>query len=284
MSAVGTLDGKVALVSGAARGMGRSHAIRLAEAGADVIAIDGCGEVASVPYPLASEAEFDETVAAVEAAGRRIVKAVVDVRDAEGMAAAVGDGVARLGRLDFVVANAGIVSYYPADELSPQAWSDMIDINLTGVWNLVSPALRPLIDGGEGGAIVLVSSTAALIGLPHLAHYCSAKAGLVGMMQSLAVELGPHSIRVNTIHPTGVNTMMVQNEATYSLMSGGTVTAVEPENPAPVVAETLASQNSLPTMWIEPEDVSNAVLFLVGETGRYVSGTQLRVDAGSAVK
>jgi SDR family mycofactocin-dependent oxidoreductase len=284
VSGEGALAGGVALVSGAARGMGRSHAIRLAEAGADVIAIDSCADVASAPYPLASKADFEETVSAIEATGRRVVKALADVRDAEAIAAAVGEGVAALGRLDFVVANAGIVSYYAAEELSPQAWREMIDINLTGTWNLVSPSLRPMIEGGRGGAIVLVSSTAALIGLPHLAHYCAAKAGLVGLMQSLAVELGPHSIRVNTIHPTGVNTMMVQNEATYSLMSGGQTSEVEPNDPHPIVAATLAAQNSLPTMWVQPEDVSNAVLFLLGETGRYVTGTQLRVDAGSAVK
>jgi SDR family mycofactocin-dependent oxidoreductase len=281
---MGSLDGKVAVVSGAARGQGRSHAIRLAEEGADIIAIDLCEDVASVPYPLASREELEQTVAAVEATDRRVVSSVVDVRDAEATAEAVRAGVEELGRLDVVVANAGIVSYYPADELHLQAWADMIDTNLTGVWNLTSASLRPLIDGGNGGSIVFLSSTAALIGMPNLAHYSAAKAGLVGLMQSLAVELGPHMIRVNTIHPTGVNTMMVQNEATYSLMSDGAATTVDPEDPHPAVAETLTSLNALPVTWVEPVDVSNAIVFLAGETGRFITGTQLRVDAGSAAK
>jgi SDR family mycofactocin-dependent oxidoreductase len=281
---MGSLDGKVAVVSGAARGQGRSHAVRLAEEGADIIAMDICNDVGSAPYPLATRADLEQTVAAVEALDRRIVSSVVDVRDAAATAAAVAAGVKELGRLDVVVANAGIVSYFPADELTPQAWNDMIDINLTGVWNLVSPSLRPLIDGGDGGAIVLLSSTAAHIGMASLAHYSAAKAGLVGLMQSLAIELGPQMIRVNTIHPTAVNTPMVQNEASYGLMSGGTETRVDPDDPPALVAETLASLNAMPVSWIEPIDTSNAIVFLAGETGRFVTGTQLRVDAGSAAK
>lgn len=281
---MGSLDGKVALVSGAARGQGRSHAVRLAQEGADVIALDICEDVGSVAYPLATREDLAETVAAVEATGRRIVSAVVDVRDAEATAEAVGSAVAELGRLDVVVANAGIVSYFPADEMPRQAWKDMIDTNLNGVWNLTSAALRPLIDGGEGGAIVFVSSSAAHVGLAHLAHYSAAKAGLVGMMQSLAIELGPHRIRVNTVHPTAVDTPMVQNEATYALFADGGPVEVNPDNPPPAVAEGFSGQHALPTMWVDANDVSNAVLFLVGETGRFVTGTQLRVDAGSAAK
>lgn len=281
---MGSLDGKVAVISGAARGQGRSHAVRLAEEGADVIALDLCEDLGSVAYPLASPADLEQTVAAVEATGRRAIGSVVDVRDREATAAAVRAGVEELGRLDAVVANAGIVSYFPAEELPPGAWTEMIDVNLSGAWNLTSAALRPLIDQGEGGAIVFVSSSAAHVGLPHLAHYSAAKAGLVGLMQSLAVELGPHGIRVNTVHPTAVDTPMVQNEATYSLFSGGPVDAVDPENPPPVVAEALLAQHALPTKWVDAADVSNAVVFLTAETGRFVSGTQLRVDAGSAAK
>lgn len=281
---MGALDGKVAVISGAARGMGRSHAVRLAEEGAGIIAIDVCADLDTVPYPGASVADLEQTVAAVEAAGGRIVSSVADVRDAAATAAAVRAGVEELGRLDIVIANAGILSSYPADELPPQAWGEMIDINLTGVWNLASASLRPLIDSGDGGSISLISSSAALIGLPHLPHYSAAKAGLIGLMQSLAVELGPHGIRVNTIHPTGVNTPMVQNESTYELLSGGTATEVNPDDPPAAVAEALSAQNALPLMWIEPVDVSNAIVFLAGEGGRFITGTQLRVDAGSAAK
>jgi SDR family mycofactocin-dependent oxidoreductase len=281
---MGALEGKVAVVSGAARGQGRSHAVRLAEEGADLIVFDLCEDVGSVAYPLASREDLAETAAAVEATGRRVVSSVVDVRDPEATAAAVRAGVEQLGRLDVVVANAGIVSYYPADELPLQAWRDMIETNLNGVWNLTSASLRPLIGGGEGGAIVFISSSAAHIGLAHLAHYSAAKAGLVGLMQSLAVELGPHGIRVNTIHPTAVDTPMVQNEATYGLFSEQPVTEVVPGEPPADVAEALAAQHTLPTKWISSVDVSNAVVFLAGESGRYVSGTQLRVDAGSAAK
>jgi len=281
---MGALEGKVALISGAARGQGRSHAVRLAEEGADVIALDLCADVGSVAYPLATEADLAETVAAVEATGRRIVSSVTDVRDGAATAAAVAAGVAELGRLDVVVANAGIVSYFSADELPPQAWKDMIDTNLNGVWNLTSAALRPLIDGGEGGAIVFVSSSAAHVGLAHLAHYSAAKAGLVGLMQSLAIELGPQRIRVNTVHPTAVDTPMVQNEATYALFADGGPVEVTPENPPPAIAEGFGNQHALPTLWVDSADVSNAVVFLTGETGRFVTGTQLRVDAGSAAK
>jgi SDR family mycofactocin-dependent oxidoreductase len=280
----GALEGKVAVVSGAARGQGRAHAERLAAEGADVIALDNCADLDSAPYAGATRADLDATVAAVEAAGRRAVPAVVDVRDAEATAAAVREGVETLGRLDVVVANAGIVSYHPADELPRATWTETIDTNLTGVWNLVQPSLRPLIDRGEGGSIIITSSTAALTGLPHLAHYSAAKAGLVGLMQSLAVELGPHRIRVNTVHPTAVDTPMVRNDATYELMSGGTEGADADGNPPPLAVEALTGQNSIPVMWVESEDVSNAVAFLASDAARYVTGCKLKVDAGSVVK
>lgn len=279
-----SLVGKVAVISGAARGQGRSHAVRLAEEGADIIAFDICADVGSAQYPLAREADLAETVAAVEATGRRIVSSVVDVRDAASTAAAIAAGVAELGRLDIVIANAGIVSYYPADEIDAQAWREMIDINLTGAWNVISPSLRPLIDQGEGGAIVMTSSTAALTGLANVPHYSAAKAGLVGLAQSLAVELGPHMIRVNTVHPTAVKTPMVQNKATYELMWGEPVEGDDIDEPPAAVGEALASLNAIPVKWVESEDVSNAVVFLAGDTGRYVTGCQLKVDAGAIVK
>jgi SDR family mycofactocin-dependent oxidoreductase len=281
---MGQLDGLVAVVSGAARGQGRSHAIRLAEEGADVIAFDLCGEIDSVAYPMSTRADLDRTVEAVEKLDRRVFARVVDVRDAAATERAVQEGVAELGRLDIVVANAGIVSYYAAQDLPPQAWADMIDTNLTGSWNLAQASLTHLIEGDAGGSIVLVSSSTAHIGMPHVPHYSASKAGLIGLMQSLAVELGPHRIRVNTIHPTGVNTPMLQNEASYELMSGGLTREVNPANPPASVAEPLIALNAIPIKWIEPVDVSNAIVYLTSAQGRFVTGTQLRIDAGSAAK
>lgn len=277
------LKDKVAVVSGAARGQGRSHAVRLAQEGADIIALDLCSDVASVGYPLATAADLEETTAQIEKLGRRAIAVKADVRDGAAVAAAVDSGVKSLGRLDIVVANAGIVSYYPATELTSEAWQDMIAINLTGVWNVCRASLRHLIGGGRGGAMVLTSSSAAHVGVAHLAHYSASKAGVVGLMQSLAVELGPHGIRVNTVHPTAVNTPMLQNEATYRLFAPENTPAVDSVNPPEEVAEPLRALNSMPVPWIEPSDVSEAVLYLVSDPGRYVTGTQLRVDAGSAV-
>lgn len=281
---MGLLDGKVAVVSGAARGQGRSHAIRLAEEGADIIAFDLCADVASVPYPLATEADLEQTTRAVQETGRRIVASVTDVRDAEATGAAIRAGARELGGLDVVVPNAGIVSYVEAAKLGPAMWDDMIAVNLTGVWNTISAALPALIEGGNGGSIVITSSSAAHVGVPNTAHYAAAKAGLVGLMQSLAVELAPHMIRVNTVHPTGVNTPMLQNPATYGLMSGGTATEVDPDAPPQAVADALRGLNALPITWIEAVDVSNAIVYLASDLARYVTGTQLRVDAGSAAK
>ncbi|WP_312878691.1 mycofactocin-coupled SDR family oxidoreductase [Amycolatopsis echigonensis] len=278
------LKDKVAVVSGAARGQGRSHAIRLAEEGADIVALDLCSDIASVPYPLATGADLAETTARIERLGRRVVAIEADVRDHASVTAAVDRGVQELGRLDIVVANAGIVSYAVVSEVSVDMWQDMIATNLTGVWNLCQASTRHLVDGGRGGAMVLTSSSAAHVGVAHLAHYSAAKAGVVGLMQSLAVELAPHRIRVNTVHPTAVNTPMLQNEVTYRLFAPGLTAAVDPVSPPEEVAGPLRSLNSLPVPWIEASDVSEAVLYLASDRGRYVTGTQLRVDAGSAVR
>lgn len=284
---MGLLEGKVAIISGAARGQGRSHAVRLAEEGADIVAFDICENVAACPWDLASEEELAETVKLVEALDRRIVARKVDVRDVEGVEQLVADGVAELGRLDIVVANAGIMSYGHSWELDHATWRETIDINLTGAWNLVRASLPTMREAGRGGSIVLTSSSAAHIGLPNLVHYASAKAGLVGMMQVLATELGPDMIRVNTIHPTGVGTKMLRNEVTYEVFLGGANLvpgeAFSPESEESVQA-AMKGLNSMPIPWIEPVDISNAIVYLTSELGRYVSGTQFRVDAGSASK
>jgi NAD(P)-dependent dehydrogenase (short-subunit alcohol dehydrogenase family) len=185
-----------------------------------------------------------------------------------------------------VIANAGIAMYDPADTMSERSWRDMIDTNLTGVWTVCRGSMPHVIAGGRGGAMVLISSVAAHVGMLHLSHYSAAKAGLVGLMRSLAVELAPHMIRVNTIHPTSVNTRMIINNATYELLVPGTGPAADDgaaDAPADVV-EAFKGINAMPVAWAEPEDISEAVVYLVADSGRYVSGTQLSVDAGAAAK
>jgi SDR family mycofactocin-dependent oxidoreductase len=275
----GRVEGKVAFITGAARGQGRSHAIRLAEEGADIIAVDIAAQVGSVPYPMATPEDLAETVKEVEALDRRIVATQADIRDYPALKAALDDGVAQLGRLDIVSANAGIASYGLAAELDETTWQDMIDTNLTGVWHAAKAAIPHLIEQGTGGSIVLTSSTAGLKAIPNLAHYVSAKHGVVGLMRTLALELAPHSIRVNSVHPTGVNTPMVQNEASMQLF------LPDVENPtAEQYAEVMGSLNALPIPWVEPRDISNAVLFLASDEARYITGVTLPVDAGSLAR
>jgi (+)-trans-carveol dehydrogenase len=275
----GRVAGKVALITGAARGQGRSHALRLAEEGADIIALDICRQIESVPYPLATPEDLEETARQVKEIGVNVVTREVDVRDGEALASAVNDGVAQLGRLDIVVANAGILSVGASFELSEQAWSQMIDTNLSGVWRTTKAAVPHLIAGGNGGSIVLTSSVAGLIGQPGIGHYVAAKHGVVGLMKTLALELAPLSIRVNCIHPTTVNTEMIMNEPTYRIFL--------PDDPHPTkekFAAPAGEMNALPVPWIEPGDVSNAVLFLASDEARYITGISLPIDAGAVIK
>jgi SDR family mycofactocin-dependent oxidoreductase len=275
----GRVEGKVAFITGAARSQGRSHALRLAQEGADIIAVDICGPVESIGmYPPATEDDLAETVRQVEALDRRIVATKADVRDPAALKAAVDDGVAQLGRLDAVLANAGVFEIQPALEITDDAWREMIDINLTGVWNTCKVALPHLVDGG-GGAIVITSSTAGLKGVPNTIHYTAAKHGVVGVMRTLANEFAPHRIRVNTVHPTGVDTVMIQNPKTWGLF--------DPEQPEPsreTAAPVFESTNALPVPWVDPVDISNAILFLVSDEARYITGVTLPVDAGFTVK
>ncbi|MEN3300188.1 mycofactocin-coupled SDR family oxidoreductase [Pseudonocardia sp.] len=274
----GRVEGKVAFVTGAARGQGRSHALRLAEEGADIIAVDIAGQIDSVPYKMSTPEDLAQTVKAVEALDRRIVATQADVRDYGALKGALDAGVAELGRLDIVCANAGIFSF-TTGELDEQAWRDMIDVNLTGVWHTTKAAVPHLIEGGRGGSMILTSSTAGLKGFPNFAHYVSAKHGVVGLMRTLALELAPHLIRVNSVHPTSVNTDMIQNDATYRLF------APDLENPTgEQVAPRFGEMNALPINWVEPVDISNAVLFLASDEARYITGVTLPVDAGFMVK
>jgi SDR family mycofactocin-dependent oxidoreductase len=277
----GRVEGKVAFVTGAARGQGRSHAIRLAEEGADIIAVDLAAQVDSVPYPMATPDDLAQTVKEVEALDRRIVATQADVRDYGAVKAALDDGVAQLGRLDIVAANAGIFSFGKAEELEEQTWQDMIDVNLTGVWHAAKAAIPHLKAGGRGGSMILTSSTAGLMPFENMAHYTSAKHGVVGLMRVLAVELAPDFIRVNSVHPTTVNTDMIQNSATYELFSPD----LAPEQRTrEVIGERFQTLNALPIRWVEPRDISNAVLFLASDEARYITGVTLPVDAGSLLK
>ena len=263
--------GKVAFITGAARGQGRAHAVRLAEEGADIIAIDICRDYDTVGYPLATEADLAETVKAVEALDRRIVASVADVRDAGALKAAVDDGVAQLGRLDIVSANAGICTIQSWDEVTPQVWQDTLDTNLTGVWNTMVVSVPHLIAAG-GGSIICTSSTAGIKGLPYLAPYVAAKHGVVGIARTMANELARHSIRVNTVHPTGVDTPM-----------GNGLGGLEPlinrdPNLGPIY------MNTLPVETVDARDISNAVLFLASDEARYVTGLEFTVDAGNTIR
>jgi SDR family mycofactocin-dependent oxidoreductase len=272
----GRVEGKVAFITGAARGQGRSHAVRLAQEGADIIAVDNLEDVKTTEYPMATPEDLDETARLVEAEGRRIVARRADVRDTESLRAAVDEGVAELGRLDIVCANAGILSNGQSHELSEETWGDMIDINLSGVWRTCKVAIPHLIAGGRGGSIVLTSSVAGLRSYNGVSHYVSAKHGVVGLMKTLAQELAPHSIRVNTVNPTQVDTAMIQNESMYHLF------CPDKENPTREdFAAASAATILLPIDWVESIDVSNAVLFLASEEARYITGVALPIDAGA---
>jgi (+)-trans-carveol dehydrogenase len=276
---MGRVEGKVAFITGAGHGQGRSHAVRLAQEGADIIAIDLCAPVDTVPYRMSTDADLEETARMVKATGQRIVASRTDVRDFDALKQALDDGVAQLGRLDIVAANAGIVSYGPAAELAERSWQDVIDVNLTGVWHTCKAAIPHLIEGGRGGAMILTSSVAGLKGWENQAHYVSAKHAVVGLMRTLAKELAPHSIRVNTVHPTAVNTDMLLNDFTYKLF--------RPELEAPTLDDAkklFFELNALPIPWVETVDISNAVLFLASDEARYITGVMLPVDAGCTLK
>jgi (+)-trans-carveol dehydrogenase len=276
----GRAEGKVAFITGAARGQGRSHAVRLAQEGADIIAIDICHDVPGA-LAMATPEDLAETVKLVEAQDRRIVATQADVRDFDGLKAAVDDGVAQLGRLDIVVANAGIASIGgPVESMEAGNWRDTIDINLSGLWHTARAAVPHLIAGGRGGAIVLTSSVGGMKAMPNMSHYVSAKHGVVGLMRSLAVELGQYNIRVNSVHPTNVNTPMFMNEGTFKMFRP------DLENPGPDDVLPIAAQfmHVLPIGWVEPEDISNAILFLTSDEARYITGVTLPIDAGALLK
>ena len=277
---MGKLEGKVAFITGAARGQGRSHAIRLAEEGADIIAVDVCHDYPTVAYPLATEADLAETVKAVEALDRRIVAAPADVRDFAALKAAVDHGVAQLGRLDIVCANAGIISQPVATwEIDLDQWRELIDVTLTGVFVTIKAAVPHMIAAGNGGSITLTSSGAALISGGGFADYKAAKSGVLSLTRTLACELAEHFIRVNAICPTAVDTPMIQNETLYR--------SFRPDLPNPGREDVKAgfqTMNLLPIPWVDVADVSNAIVWLASDAARYITGVTLPVDAGNQHK
>ena len=276
---MGRVEGKVAFITGAARGQGRSHALRLAEEGADIIAVDICRPVETAPYEMATPDDLAETAKLVEDFDRRIVSRQADVRDLGQLQAVVQEGVSELGHIDIVCANAGIASFAPALEMDELTWQEMIDINLTGVWKTIRAAVPPMVERGQGGAVIITSSVAGLFGFPNLSSYVAAKHGVVGLMRTLAQELAPHMIRVNTVNPTTVNTPMVMQDAFYRLVRP------DLDNPGrDDTAEAFTGLNALPVPWIESIDVSNAVLWLASDEARYVTGVALPVDAGFCQK
>ncbi|ETB35560.1 oxidoreductase [Mycobacterium avium subsp. hominissuis 10-5606] len=271
---MGNLEGKVAFITGAARGQGRAHAVRLADDSADIIALDICRDIDSIDYPQATPDDLQETVKLVEEQGRRIIARQADVRDADAVERVVAEGLGEFGRLDIVIANAGVVRL-SADDDARQTFRDIIDVNLIGAWNTVQAAIAALIDGGRGGSIVITSSSAGLKGTgtdrTGGQAYTASKRGLVGLMQVWANELAQYSIRVNTIHPTGVATGMVMNETMGKLFEAGDVAVA-------------AMQNALPIPILMPEDIANAVAFLVSDEAKFITGTAWPLDAGFAVR
>ena len=276
----GRVADRVAFVTGAARGQGRSHAVRLAQEGADIIALDVCRHIENTPEPASTPEDLAETADMIKALDRRVVTAEVDVRDFDAMKAAVDSGVEQLGRLDIIVANAGIgTPGAMLDEMAEDRWQQTIDVNLTGVWKSIKAGVPHIKAGGRGGSIILTSSVGGLKAYPHVGHYVSAKHGVVGLMRTFAVELGQFSIRVNSVHPTHVGTDMLLNQSTYH--------AFRPdlENPGPDDIKPICQMfHMLPIPWVEAADISNAVLFLASDESRYVTGVPLPIDAGSCLK
>lgn len=272
----GRLQGKVALVTGAARGIGRAQAVRFAQEGANIVALDVCGPVDTVRIPHSTPADLDTTASLVREAGGLAHTEIVDVRDLAGVRAATDRGAERFGGLDAVCATAGITSRGMAVELDEKAWRTMLDVNLTGVWHTCRAAAPHLIARGAG-SMILTSSIAGLRGLVGVAHYTAAKHGVIGLMRSLANELAPHNVRVNCISPTNVDTPMIHNDAVS--------TAFRPDLDRPPTraefAEAARSMNMLAVPWVDAVDVANAALFLASGEARYITAIVLPVDAGA---
>ncbi|MFZ4431999.1 MAG: mycofactocin-coupled SDR family oxidoreductase [Microthrixaceae bacterium] len=272
-------EGRVVLVSGVARGQGRNHAVRFAAEGAQIVGFDLCHDLEHAPYPLATEEDLAETVRLVEQAGGAMHAEVADVRDWDAVKRVAKAGLERFGRIDVVLANAGTYAPMPVQFVAPDSWNETIDVNLTGVFHTVKAGIRSMVERNEGGAVIITSSTAGLKGFYGAPAYNAAKHGVVGLMRSLALELAPNQIRVNSVHPTSVGTPMILNDVFPKL-----VRMDLPDAGVDDAAEFLRTMQPMDVPWIDPDDVSNVVLFLASDEARYVTGTTLPVDAGALQK
>ncbi|SEH45826.1 SDR family mycofactocin-dependent oxidoreductase [Mycolicibacterium rutilum] len=280
MTATKPLEGRVAFITGAARGQGRSHAIRLAEEGADIIAIDVCAPISeTITYPLATSEELAETVRAVEATGRKVLAREVDVRDLAALQQVVADGVEQFGRLDIVVANAGVLSWGRIWEMSEEQWDTVIDVNLNGTWRTVRAAVPAMIEAGNGGSIIIVSSSAGLKATPGNAHYGASKHGVTALTNALAIEAGEFGIRVNSIHPYSIDTPMVEKEAMIQLF-GKHPNFIHSFSPMPYHPVDSDGNKGLQE-FMTAEEVSDVVAWLAGDSSRTISGSQIAVDRGT---
>jgi SDR family mycofactocin-dependent oxidoreductase len=276
----GQFEGKVAFITGAARGQGRAHARRLARDGADIVGIDLCSQIATVDYPMATKDDLDETVRLVEERGARMISLIGDVRDRGFLDGAYEEGLRTFGRVDFVIANAGIMPIWGKESNTMQAWQDCLDVLLTGVLNTVEVAWPRMVNQGTGGSIVITSSMAGVVPTMRtlaghtlgLLGYSAAKAALVNLMENYASMLAYHHIRVNTVHPTGVNTPMIDNDMARDRFA----TAGEEDLKCIV--------NAIPVDAVEPEDIANAVAWLCSDESRYFTGSALRIDAGASLR
>lgn len=271
---MGRFDGKVVLITGGARGQGRSHALRFAREGADVAFCDVAAQLDTVPYPMSTPADLAETVRQVEELDRRCVSVTADVRDQAAVTAFVEQARTELGRVDFLLANAGIFSFSTVAEMTEDHWDQMIGTNLTGVYHAIRAVLPLMIEQGFG-RIVATSSMAGKVGMANIAHYCAAKWGVIGLIKSVALEVGAHNITANAICPTTVETDMILNETTYQLFL--------PDDPHPTLEDAkpaFQSMNAIPVPWVQPIDISNAMAFLCSEDARYISGETIAVAAG----
>ncbi len=276
---MGQFDGKVVLVTGVARGQGRSHAVRFAEEGASILGMDVAAPIGTPHYPPSTPDDLAETEKLIEKTGARCIIRQGDVRDQEAINKLVEDGLAEFGRIDILIPNAGIVTLGPVWELTEDQWQEMVDINLTGVWRTLRAGIPALIDGGRGGSIVMTGSIAGIIGMPGLAHYAATKHGVNALVKSLANELAPYNIRVNSVNPTNVKTPMIINPGTYQTF--------RPDVPGATLEDAIPafkSYNILDTPYIEPNDVSDSVLFLASEQAKWITGAMLPVDTGTVVK
>lgn len=275
------LEGRVAYITGAARGQGRAHAVRLAREGADIIAIDVCGPVSDdVTYPMPTSEDLAETARLVEATGRKVIAREVDIRDLAAQQQVVAEGVEQFGRLDIVVANAGILSWGRIFEMSEQQWDDVIDVNLNGTWRTIRAAVPAMIEAGNGGSIIIVSSSAGTKATPGNAHYAASKHGLVAITNALAIEVGEFGIRVNSIHPYSIDTPMVEPEVMMEIFKKYPA-FLHSFSPMPYHPLNHQGKTGLQE-FMTPEEVSDVVSWLAGDGSKTISGSQIAVDRGTA--